>query len=81
MNKMLTTMERITKNRNLATKMRPTDIVGDEVIKRVSFIKSKANGARLELDRIAEKELKGKQLPDKDINNVTSKLYKIRCRG
>ena len=59
MSKMLKTMKRIKSNSRLGLDIRPTDAVGDAVVKRIGFLREKADKARLELNRIAEHELKG----------------------
>lgn len=78
MDEMLTTMERITKNRRLALETRPTDVVGNEVLSRVNFIRDKANSARIQLNDIAKTQLKGKPIdPEPVLNQLTKSLDDI----
>jgi hypothetical protein len=59
MREMLTMMKRIKGNSRLGLDFRPTDVIGNELVKRIKFIRGKADSARLELNRIAERELSG----------------------
>lgn len=78
MKKMLTMMERITKNRRLALDFRPTDIVGQEVMHRLSFIRNKANDARKELDVIARTKLKGAEInPQPIVDKLSESLAEL----
>jgi hypothetical protein len=69
MNKMLTMTQRIKKNRRLAMDMRPTDVVGGAVAKRITHIRNAANKAREDLDRIAKTELKGVEVDAGMVNS------------
>lgn len=55
MNRMLTMGRQILSDTSKAQEFRPSDVVGDHVLNRFSFIRSKADGLRSELDRIAKK--------------------------
>lgn len=57
MSKMVTIMQRVKSNPRLT--VRPSDEAGRAVIDRANFVRGKMDKARLELDRIATKELKG----------------------
>ena len=55
-------MRRIKKQARLGAEIRPSDVVGDAVSKRVEFIRDQANTARKELNQIASKNLPGKKV-------------------
>ena len=67
MAKMLTMMKRIKSNTRLALDFRPTDVVGDALVKRISFVRKKADAARLELNKIAETQLRGKAIDPRPV--------------
>jgi len=67
---MLNYMERATGDRSL--NIRPTDIVGTSVAKRLEFIADKASVARNELNLIAKNNLAGKQI---DIQPIVDRYY------
>lgn len=71
MDKMLTTMRRIKKNERLALETRPSNMAGDVLTERLMFIRDQANRARIELDDIANKSLRG---VDIDVTPVLSQL-------
>jgi hypothetical protein len=71
MKKMLDIMQRISKNRRLALDIRPTDVVGNSLSKRITFIRDKATQARKELNNIAATQLRGQSV---DGAPVVSKL-------
>lgn len=78
MNKMLTMMRRIKKNERLALEFRPADVMGDSFANRIRFIRDKANTARLELNTIAEKSLRGKQInPAPIVDKLESAMEKL----
>lgn len=57
---MITLHKRVRGDDSLASKgVRPSNIVGDSVSKRLQFLKDQTNTARLELDRIAKNDLEG----------------------
>jgi hypothetical protein len=58
--KMSRIMRRIKKSERAGLDVRPTDVVGDSVVERVSFIRDRADVARKQLNNIAENRLKGK---------------------
>lgn len=60
--KMTNIMQRISKNKSVAMDIRPTDIVGDAVSSRIKYIRDKANTARADLNEIANKSLKGRDI-------------------
>lgn len=70
MRKMVHRRLEISKNSSKATTMRPSDLVGDEVVKRVSFIRDAADQARNELNNIANTKLSGQQINTKTIGNA-----------
>lgn len=57
--KMTRTMKKIKKQERFALDSRPSDVVGDSVTERIKFIRDRADTARLELDKIARKDLPG----------------------
>ena len=71
MKKMLDNMRRIKANEKLESALRPSNVAGDSVIQRVSFVRRKADDARIRLGEIARNELAGKQL---DVTPVVNKL-------
>jgi hypothetical protein len=62
MQKMLNISRRIKKQERVGLDVRPGNIVGESVSKRIQFIRNKANDARKELDGIALKNLPGKEI-------------------
>ncbi len=73
MQKMLTSMKRIKNNKRVSQELRPSDIVGDAVTDRITFIRDKANSARIELNQIAHDVLPGKSI---NINKVRDAFQK-----
>ena len=71
MGEMLNIMERVKKNSSLADKIRPTDVAGKSVMRRLRYIRDKATDARNELNNIAKTKLKGKEI---DRQGVLRKL-------
>ena len=71
MKKMLSITQRIKGNTRLALDIRPTDVVGSSLSKRITFIRDKANAARTELNKIADTQLRGQSI---DGGPVTAKL-------
>jgi hypothetical protein len=71
MRQMLDITQRISKNRRLALDIRPTDVVGNSLSKRIAFIRDKATQARKELNNIAATQLRGQSV---DGAPVVSKL-------
>jgi len=78
MRAILKMVKRIKGNSSLASKMRPSDVAGTSLFNRVKFIRDKADGARLQLDDIATKQLKGENFnPERvqqSIRDVFEKL-------
>ena len=64
---MLKKMQRIQGNSRLALDFRPSDHIGDALVKRITFIRDKADSARLELNHIAETQLRGKPLDPRPV--------------
>jgi hypothetical protein len=62
MKQMLDITQRISKNRRLALDIRPTDVVGNSLSKRITFIRDKATQARKELNNIATTQLRGQSV-------------------
>lgn len=62
MKRMLNIMRRIKGNSRYGMEARMTDITGDSFVKRLKFIRDKANQSRIELDRIARNQLNGAEL-------------------
>lgn len=75
--KMLNMQRQITSNKANAQNFRPTDVVGDVAIDTVNALDNKAQNLRAELDRIAEKELRGSPntLPSPD--KITGKKINL----
>jgi len=73
MKKMVSMMRAIKKNERLALDFRPSDIVGDAVTKRITFIRDKASKARTMLDDIAKTKLKGKKINTKNIGDALNR--------
>lgn len=57
MRKMLNMKRAIQANSDKALDFRPSDIIGDNAMKRFDFVRNRAKGLRDELDQIAKKEL------------------------
>lgn len=75
MRKMLNIKRAIYGDERKGLDMRPADVIGEAAVKRIEHIRNTANQARLELDRIATKELAGKQINvDKIPNNLMAEL-------
>jgi hypothetical protein len=71
MNLMLSAMERM--RANSASKVRPSDIVGRAVSKRLNFIADRASKAGSELNKIASKSLAGKSVDVQPVANAFTK--------
>jgi len=71
MKKMLDITRQIQSNRRVGLDVRPTSVVGESLGKRINFLRDDANQARLELNNIADSELRGAQL---DAAPIVSKL-------
>ncbi len=67
--KMLKKMQRIQGNSRLALDFRPSDHIGEALVKRITFIRDKADSARLELNHIAETQLRGKPLDPRPVED------------
>lgn len=75
MRKMLNIKRAIYGDERKGLDMRPADVIGEAAVKRIEHIRNTANQARIELDRIATKELAGKQINvDKIPNNLMAEL-------
>lgn len=75
MRKMLNIKRAIYGDERKALDTRPSDVIGDAAVSRIDHIRKTANQARLELDRIANKELAGKPINvDKIPNNLINEL-------
>lgn len=73
MKAMLDMTKRVKGNARLALDFRPTDVVGDVMVKRLTFIRDKANNARENLNIIAQTELKGKPMNTSKVLNQFEK--------
>jgi len=62
MEKMLNIARRIKSKERVGLDIRPGDVVGESVSKRVRFIRDRANDARKELERVVNKNLSGKTI-------------------
>lgn len=75
MRKMLNIKRAIYGDERKGLDMRPADVIGEAAVKRIEHIRNTANQARIELDRIATKELAGKPINvDKIPNNLMAEL-------
>ena len=75
MRQMLDNMRAIKADESLDSALRPSNVAGESVVQRVSFIKSKAEQAAKDLNQIAKTKLKGKGLDtDPIINKLESSL-------
>ena len=76
MKKMLDITRQRKKNANISA--RPTDIVGDSLMKRIEHIRGEANTASRELNRIAKEELSGVPVDSASvINKLDESLDKL----
>lgn len=80
MKRMVNIMRRVKSNKTLAAKgLRPTDVVGDSLSRRVSYIRDTANEARESLNRIANTQLKGKKIDSSAISQaINDELAKLK---
>ena len=62
MRKMLDIVQRVKSNTRLGLDIRPGNIVGDSLSKRIKFIREQATSARKELDTIASTQLPGQRV-------------------
>lgn len=62
MREMLSNMRRIKANEKLESTLRPSNVAGDSVIKRLDLVRKKAKDARVKLGEIARNDLAGKQI-------------------
>lgn len=75
MRKMLNIKRAIYGDERKGLDMRPSDVIGESAVNRLQHIRTTANKARFELDRIASQELAGKQINvDKIPNNLIAEL-------
>ena len=73
MDRMVKIARRIKKQERVGLDIRPGEIVGDSISKRVKFIRNQASNARKELNQIAEKQLKGRQINPEVVTNQLGK--------
>lgn len=73
MNKMLAIKRAIYGNERKAIDMRPSDVIGESVVKRFTHIRNVANEARQELDTIARQNLAGKPI---DVDSVANNFFR-----
>ena len=75
MKKMLDIMTEVKKNERRGLDIRPSDVAGDAVMNRIKLITEVADSSRVELDRIARKELPLLQVdPDRVVNQLSGSL-------
>jgi hypothetical protein len=60
-------MRQIKKNERLGLDMRPSDVAGDSITGRIKFIRDEADVARKELNSIADKKLRGKEIDSQPV--------------
>jgi hypothetical protein len=78
MNEMLDIMVEVKKNERKGLDIRPSDVVGDSVMNRIDAISGIADSSRIELDRIARKELPNLKVdPDRVVNQLSESLGKL----
>ena len=78
MEKALKTAVDIKKQSRVAQNVRPSDFAGNALLDRVKHIRSTANTSRLELDKIAREQLKGKQFDVEPLRlNINETLQKL----
>lgn len=79
MRKMLKQMRMIKNESRLANDLRPSNVAGDALARRINFIRNRADNATIELDRIAQQELKGLTNFDKDsvLKNLNNELENL----
>jgi len=81
MAKMTNIMRSIKKSERVALDIRPSDVVGDSVTKRISFIRDRANSANSELNDIARTSLRGQKIDHAPIlNALTDSLDDLDVR-
>jgi len=79
--KMLNISRRIKNQERVSLDIRPGDIVGDAVTKRVKFIRDQANAAKKNLDSIVKTKLGGKTIdPEKVRVPLTESLDRLDIR-
>ena len=76
MNNMLDMRWGLLQNDSNASKLFPMNAVGDSFMERIKFIKDKANTARLELNDIAETQLKGAKLDPQPVVSYLQDMVK-----
>jgi hypothetical protein len=70
MQQMARIMRRVKKSERVGVDIRPTDVVGEAVTERISFIRKKADNARLRLDKIANEKLRGQEVDFGQVRNA-----------
>jgi hypothetical protein len=81
MREMLKNKRRIMANEKLESVLRPSNVAGDSVIKRLDLVRKKANDARLKLNDIAVNQLAGKKVDGAPIvNKLTESLNNLDVR-
>lgn len=73
MQQMLNIRRATLNNERKAMDMRPTDVVGDSLLQRFTYIRKTADQARKDLDVIANKELAGKPI---NVDSVANNFFK-----
>ena len=70
MSKMLNIMERVKSDSSLKSDIRPSDVAGTSAMRRIRFIRNKADAARQELNDIAKNRLKGQEINTTGVINT-----------